>query len=237
MLAKIKPFVFAASLSLLMLIGCDLGAQQKKSYNLKDFSTVSLSLAADLYVSQEAGYKVEIVAPEAILEKLDVYVDGQTLKIKTTGLKSINWRDDEVKIYVSLPTIKGLHLSGSGDIIAQTAIKAEDLKISISGSGDVKIGSLTAQNLDLAISGSGDMELSGPGTISQVDVAVSGSGDIDLSELQANDVNVAISGSGDIKLWANENLRGKVSGSGDIYYKGRPRFDVKVSGSGSVTSL
>ncbi|MBN1988851.1 MAG: DUF2807 domain-containing protein [Bacteroidales bacterium] len=237
MLTKIKPIVFAAALSALMLLGCDLGAQQKKSYDLKGFTTVSLSLAADLYVSQEAEYKVEIVAPESIIEKLDVYVDGQTLKIKTTGFKAINWRDDDVKIYVSLPIVKGLHLSGSGDIIAQTAIKTDDLKVSISGSGDVSIKSLTAQTLKLAISGSGDMELAGPAIVSSVDVAVSGSGDIDLSRLQASDVDVAISGSGDIKIWANENLRGKVSGSGDIYYKGRPRFDVKVSGSGRVTSL
>lgn len=232
LLFKIGVMLFAS----LLFINCS-SAQKRETRNVSGFTSIGLSISADVYLSQTNDFKVEIEAPADYLEEIETIVDGDVLKIKNKNHFNFEFGDKKVKVYISMPKVTGLSISGSGDILAQTAIKTEDLKVKISGSGDVKIENLSVKNLDMAISGSGDIFMAGTDVAESATYAISGSGDIKNEGLQCKKVEVHVSGSGDVKVWVVDDLKMRISGSGDVYYKGRPIIDSKSSGSGELHPL
>lgn len=232
LLFKIGVMLFAS----LLFINCS-SAQKRETRNVSGFTSIGLSIAADVYLSQTNDFKVEIEAPADYLEEIETVVEGNVLKIKHKNHFNFDFGNKKVKVYISMPKITGLNISGSGDIFAQTAIKAEDLKVKISGSGDVKVENLSVKNLDMSISGSGDIFMAGTDVAESASYSISGSGDISNEGLQCKKVEIHVSGSGDVKVWAVDDLIIRVSGSGDVYYKGRPIIDSKSSGSGGLRHL
>lgn len=212
-------------------------AQQKETRDVKDFTGVSLSIAANIYLTQANSYKVELVADADLLEKIETVVDGNTLKIKRRNNLDWSWSNKKVLVYITMPQVEKLSISGSGDIVAQTPINSNRLDMGISGSGDIKIEDLSVKAIDVSISGSGDILLAGKNISESATYSVSGSGDIRAEGLQCKKVEVHVSGSGDVRVWAVDELNSKVSGSGDVYYKGRPLINSKSSGSGGFHSL
>ena len=104
-----------------------------------------------------------------------------------------------------------LSMSGSGDVRAGTVAAAD---VHISGSSDVYVraarGGLTA-----AVSGSGDINAStvnGP-----LRVRVGGSGDVKVHDGAVTDMNVSVAGSGDVRFGGvAQSLVANVAGSGDV---------------------
>jgi hypothetical protein len=224
----------ASSLVFTILIVNCTSAQQRETRKVSGFTGISLSISANIYLTQAAEFKVEIEGDADYLEKIETVVEGDILKIKTDNHFDFSFRDKKVKVYISMPLINSLKVSGSGDILAQTAIKTENLNIKISGSGNVKIENLSVKGLDTDISGSGDLYFAGTDVAESASYSVSGSGDIDSQNLQCKKVEIRVSGSGGAKVWAVDELNARVSGSGDVYYKGRPIVDAKTSGSGGI---
>ena len=215
----------------------NVNAQTREERKLSGFTGIGLSIAADVYLTQSDTYKCEIEASREDLEEIETYVEGDVLKIKNRDHFRFDFHDRKVKIYISLPKLNNVGISGSGDILAQTPIKTDELDVKISGSGNVKIESLSAKNLDLSISGSGDIYFAGSDIVESSSYTISGSGDIDTQNLQSKKVEVHISGSGDVRVWSVDELDARVSGSGDVYYKGRPIVDAKSSGSGGIQHI
>lgn len=102
-------------------------------------------------------------------------------------------------------------MSGSGDVRAGDVGAAE---VHISGSSDVYVR--TAQGgLSAAVSGSGDINaatVNGP-----LRVRVGGSGDVRIHDGAVTDMNVSVAGSGDVHFGGvAQSLEANVAGSGDV---------------------
>lgn len=212
-------------------------AQEKETRDVGSFSSISLSLPADLYLTQGNDTKVVIEAEQKILDLIRTEVVGNNLKIKyKNGIWNIR-SNKHIKIYVSTPDVEGLFLSGSGNIKAETQIKTKSLDFSISGSGNIVIDDLVASDIEGHISGSGDIDLSGSETSETMEISISGSGDFFAENLKVNSVELRISGSGTCRVFAVSELEASISGSGSVYYKGNPRVNAKASGSGKIRSI
>ena len=200
-----------------------------------DYDEVAVSgwFDVDLVDGQEGQLTLE--GEENLLEYIITEVKNGKLVIKTekgVNLKPSSYKDG-IRITVPVESIEALSLSGSGDIVGKTRLKASSFKTAMSGSGDITLD-LDADSITAAMSGSGDMNLSG--STKDFEATISGSGDIKAYDLVADNVEATVSGSADIKVTANEMLRARVSGSGDISYRGNPKkVDTKTSGSGDIS--
>jgi hypothetical protein len=199
----------------------------------KGFDRISLSIDGDVYYTQDSIHKIEVVAQSNILKVLKTEVSGGELKI--TYIRNV-WDHNKVKIYVHSPKMHGLKISGSGDIKGQNKISTDKLELSISGSGNISIPSITAEKLTAKISGSGDITVDG-GVVTDESFNISGSGDINTEFLISQTNTSGISGSGNIVLQATESLDVTISGSGDVRYRGKPVTTVQISGSGKVRHI
>jgi putative autotransporter adhesin-like protein len=119
----------------------------------------------------------------------NVYSEG-----KITSSEKINFNlsgSTDIKMDVDAPAVQA-HLSGAGNIMLQGQTK--DLDVSVSGSADIKCFDLKAENVKVEISGAGDAEVFAS---VKLDAHVSGAGDV---RYRGNpQISQSISGAGSIK--------------------------------------
>ncbi|HSM49025.1 MAG TPA: head GIN domain-containing protein [Draconibacterium sp.] len=198
------------------------------------FSKISLKISANVYVLQDDNQSVRIVADSETLAEIITEVKDRTLNIRFPNNNIFKrWDPGKIDIYISVPEVDGLNVSGSGDIVSDE-INTRILDLLVSGSGNIKIEKLAAEKVTANISGSGNIKISEGGIASDLSVRISGSGNVDARGFEAKNVSVQTSGSGNCHVVSNGEIKARLSGSGNVYYSGNPAIDSSVSGSGSV---
>ena len=201
---------------LLLLAGCSftpgvVGSNVRASEErpVPVFSNVSLGGSGDVVITVGDEQRVIVESDDNLLSIISTEVEGDTLRIKTTGSYSTRIG---VNVTITIPELNGVRVSGSGNV-------------------DVK--NVASTNFTAAVSGSGNVVAKG--TTDIVKVIVSGSGEACLENLVARQVTAKVSGSGEVRVHASQDLDATVSGSGDIQYRGSPRVKQIVSGSGDIS--
>jgi hypothetical protein len=207
---------------------------EKETRNVTGFTKVSFGVSGDLYINIGSEFKVVLEGEKSLLEEIKTDVSGTKLVIKKDSWYSHN--NERVTVYITMPAIEGLGVSGSGKAEIKDAVKAPNLDLSVSGSGKIFTGDVAATNLNVGISGSGDVIIGGSGEAGKADISISGSGNYSGETLKLANADFSISGSGSCKCFVTENLKASVSGSGNITYSGSPKIDTRISGSGHVKS-
>lgn len=208
------------------------GAIETRTLVMDDFTGFKNAIAADIYISQGDEQKVIIEAQENIIDILSLdRVESGFWTIKYDDLDFVG-RIKPVKIYITVPSLDKLEISGSGDVRGETSFTdLDELDLVVSGSGNIFLD-LESESLELNVSGSGDIRLTGKAQI--MNANISGSGNIKAFDLLSNRVNCRISGGGDARLSVEDYFIAVISGGGNIIYKGTPEMYVRVSGSGRV---
>jgi hypothetical protein len=172
---------------------------------------------------------------ESTLGKLITEVSNRKLVIRYPNESFFSkWNPGTVDVYVTIPQIDGLSISGSGSILSDGMIESRILDVMVSGSGDVKLGDLKAEKVSATLSGSGNIHLLGKQSADEFKAVISGSGNIKASDFPANNVDVKIVGSGNCRVNSVKKLFVRLAGSGNVSYRGNPTIDSSVAGSGTV---
>lgn len=221
-----KTLLMAAA----FLISLSAWAFQKETRDVDNFTKISMGVPGTLHLKIGATQSVVLEGDD--LDEIETDVDNGRLKIKREGNWGWSWSDDDIDIYITIPKIEALSLSGSGEIKGESVIKGNDLKLTVSGSGEVDL-EIDVDNLELSISGSGEIELEGKA--GEVELTISGSGEVEAFDLSADVLDARISGSGDCAITVTKSLDARISGSGEIVYSGSPdHVNASTSGSGRV---
>jgi hypothetical protein len=197
---------------------------------VSEFNKVHLKGSGNVFLTPGEKRALIIKTDDNIMPLIETDVSGKKLTI-SHGKHHL--RPTVFEVFITVKNLKGVAISGSGDISGKGRFVTDTFYAEISGSGDVDL-ELETGRLENKISGSGTIRLAGKAE--DYTVSISGSGEINAFDVQAKNISVKISGSGDCRVQAAELLGVKISGSGDVYYKGRPRINTKISGSGSFIS-
>jgi len=211
------------------------GTIKTESRNVSGFQAIVLGMPAKLVLRQGSKEGIELRADDNLLALFETRVVDRagvpTLEIRTRDGASYSTRTQPV-VTVDLIKLGALAVAGSGDVSAD-ALKTPALKVSISGSGDIRVGKLEIDNvLEVKVTGAGDIRFGG--RAGKVGVAISGSGNVDTGGLEADDVEVSIAGSGDANVYARKTLAVSIAGSGDVTYSGAATPKTSIAGSGTV---
>jgi len=232
-------------------------AQTRETRKVEDFTKISFRYPGKLYVKQGSPQKVEIEGNKDVLREIETEVEGSKLIIGKPGKWWDNWKwtdEDKVIVYITVPNIEALNVSGSGDIIGQGKITSNELDLNVSGSGSLELEADVKGSLDADVSGSGNIDMKG--RCRNFDSHVSGSGRIVLAINVDEDASFGVSGSGKIQAsgtaqMVKTNISGsgrvqaadleanqcevRISGSGDVEINVKNELTANISGSGSVT--
>jgi hypothetical protein len=228
-----SKFFFLALSTFVLLISSPVAAKEDLR-KLPSFSEISLRISAKVYVEQAENQSVRIVASPETLEQIITEVKGRTLQIRFPSNNIFKrWDPGKIEIYISVPEVDGLNVSGSGDIVAEK-IETRILDLVISGSGNIKIEELDAERISATVSGSGNIKIEDGGVAEDLKARITGSGNIDASGLEANNIDALTSGSGNCSVFSNGSIKARIAGSGNVYYSGNPAIESSIAGSGKV---
>lgn len=231
--------VSALLLTLFVLPSCKKisgeGAIVTEQRSVADFKEIRSDISGNVYVTEGTNYEVRIEAQQNIIDVIETVLNANILTVRVKNNTTIK-NNANIKVYITLPKLNGVTISGSGNVQALSDFNTDDLFLKISGSGNMRLNEVIATNVDAKISGSGEMSI-GSGSVTDETIDISGSGSIDFINLQAKNGDIKISGSGNARVFVTDKLKVRISGSGDVVYKGTPLIDVSTSGSGSLKPL
>ncbi len=232
-----SKFKFCPALIILLLSVSSTFGQgtSRETRNERDFTRISYGISGNLYVNIGPEFKVVLEGRNDILREVETSVTGGRLVIRQRNWR-FSMRDQRVTAYVTMPSIDGLSVSGSGRAEIKDRVSSDALSLSVSGSGKIYAGDVEVRNLNCSISGSGDIVLEGRGEARTAEIGISGSGNYAGESFTVRDLSARISGSGSCYCKVSETLEASISGSGNITYAGSPRINARVSGSGRVRS-
>lgn len=198
------------------------------------FHSIASSGSFEVIVSIGNSQNLRLEGDPKDIAKIETVVDNGVLRIQPK--KGINfWNGnssiDDVKIYVTARSLKGLYLSGSGEIDVKSIVKGNELKTIVSGSGTME-ANVDVVNFSATVTGSGDLKVKG--RAQNAKVVVSGSGEFDGGELRTESSSAKVTGSGEVSLQVSKALDAMTSGSGDIRYRGNASIKSSVTGSGKI---
>jgi hypothetical protein len=181
-----------------------------ESREVSDFNEIVLGGTGRVVVDVTGTESLTIEAEDNIMPFLETRVSNGRLRLETN--RSIS-PTVEIVYTITAETLDGLVISGSGVVEAE-GVDSTDVRVDISGSGDVVVAGTLSGLLSLSISGSGEF---------------------DGESLTAPEGRVDVSGSGNAVVNVTDDLDVSVSGSGEVQYLGEPNVHSSVSGSGTVT--
>jgi len=226
-----------------------------QSRSINNFQEIDLSISGDLILIQSDTLNIIVEAQENLISEIETVVKNNYLTIKTDGCIKT---DKPIKIYVYVPELTRISLSGSGNITQEGNWDFTELNLNISGSGNISLENCTISgklennitgsgNIVLSnfiaseiinnIVGSGDILISSINNLTTANNTITGSGDISLSStdtIQTN--NVKIIGDGDIhsRDFAAEDVDCRIDGSGNAFVNAINNLNVNITGSGNV---
>jgi hypothetical protein len=207
---------------------------EKETRNVSGFNEINFGIAGNLYIKLGSDFQVILEGDRKLLPEVETIVKNGKLLIRKEYFRI--FENERVNVYITLPEIKAIGVSGSGKAKIESTIKNEALDFDVSGSGSIIAAEVNTGEFDCSISGSGNIVMEGVGEIGKANIAISGSGNYNGERAIIKILKVGISGSGNCTCNVSESLNASISGSGNIGYFGDPKVDARVSGSGHVRS-
>ena len=234
-----KTKVLLATLIFVCAIFANKAKAENEQRNVPAFSEISFRISGTIHLIQGNKQSVEIVAQSSTLEDIITEVKGRQLIIRlpVRNIFTQNYNSGKIDIYITVPEVQVLSVSGSGNIIAEEKISSRIIDLAVSGSGNIVLNDLDAERVKTAISGSGYVMINGNGIADELIVAISGSGNVKAESFEAKNLNVSIAGSGNCSAVSNGSLKISIFGSGNVYYRGNPSLETSVTGSGKISKM
>jgi len=204
--------------------------------NVQGFHAIEISSGIDLYLNQATDEAVAVSADNTEdRDRITTEVSGGVLHIyiQNTNLRWLLRNHRHLKAYVSCRQIHQLDAHGGSDVYIQDELRADNLKMHLSGGSDFR-GKLTVTSLEVSQSGGSDAYVSG--SAQTLSVHTSGGSDYHGYDLAADNCDVEASGGSDIFVTVNKELKASAHGGSDVHYKGNGSLrDTSTGGGGSVS--
>ena len=199
------------------------------------FDDVNVIGPFNVIYTQGESYNVRVKGTPDQLAKMTIYVEDGELYIDQCKQEP-SGTFDGLQVFVTSPTLEGIDMAGSGSVTVPEALKVNDIKLELAGSGKITLAQLNCKDLTIDLAGSGDITM-GLVQANSVSNDIAGSGNIEIASLTCKNVDNDIAGSGDIKLSGLnvEYVTSDIAGSGDIILQGNiGAHEEDVAGSGKV---
>ena len=204
------------------------GEVTKIERELSGFDQIDLRGSGNVIIEKSNKFRFSVETNENLIPLLESKIKDGVLVLKTkkcvTSYTKLNY-------YISMPSLVGLHVSGSGNINCKDVFEADDIELSVSGSGDIR-SRFKSEHISSTISGSGDITVDGK-TMNQ-EIRITGSGDYYGFKLKSDNAIIKIMGSGEAEINSRDEVEISITGSGDVIYRGSPDIQSSITGSGSI---
>lgn len=197
-----------------------------------NFKAVHASEGMDVYITEGTENKVVVEADENLMEIIETYVEGNTLRIGTE--KSIGHSKSK-KVHVTYTQLEALDASSGADLFSNSVVTSEVLSLETSSGADMEV-EIMANEVYMNSSSGSDLKVSGKARHVVAD-ASSGS-DIKARQLETISCKADASSGASVSVTVKDVIDAQASSGGDVRYYGNPSdVSVRDGVSGSVRKM
>ena len=239
---RLSLFIFSAGL--MMVTACERGHHSpasptgsgmvlRETRNVGTFDCVEMRTACHLFFSQGAGQELHVEAEDHILPLIHTYVrPDRTLVIESLRGYST---DAGVRVYASMPDIRGFTVIGAGVVESESPFSCRDLRLKLSGAYSVDLD-VDADRIFTEAIGAGAISLRGRAEYHKI--TLSGAGVLRSADLDTLNSTIVLNGAGSASVRVRGTLDVTINGAGIVYYTGAPtNIRSQVSGAGKLVNL
>ncbi|MFL2501009.1 MAG: PspC domain-containing protein [Candidatus Neomarinimicrobiota bacterium] len=227
-----------------VLDGYDNYQTYTKSFNIKDFEGLRISIPANIVVSESDTYMIKIDASEKEFENLVVEKSSDNVLRIYSERNRWRWNDwkneNKTSIVIEMPNINLLHASGASNTDIEFS-SIEDFTIKLSGASDLDINS-DISNLIAIVSGASNVDIDGDVTNSNFKISgsskldvegkgenlvlrASGASTFDGRDLYVDIISLIVSGASTAHVNSNDKLNVDASSASSVYHYGSGSID------------
>lgn len=255
--------LLATLIVLLLLSGCAFtthfgsGNVVSETRDVRDFDQVDVCCGMQLILTQGNDIQLRLEADDNLLPEIETFVrNGQlTVRFRTNwGIFRLRW-SQPVTVYLQMPTIHGVTISGGGSLTTETVeadriafefsggsrgtlknVQAQTVELVNSGGSQATIETLDVDTFTVDLSGGSRVTLNG-GTATDQQITASGGSHYEAAALAGVTATLDVSGGSEAKVWVTEALNVQASGGSQIEYTGNPTLDQQLSGGSQLRAV
>jgi len=204
--------------------------------SVTEFDAIDVSISSDINitVAEGGGHGLELKGYANIIKHIKTVVKDKVLYIEYDLDDTWTVNEEDMKLRISVPSLKLLSLSGAPDAHIQGNVKGDEFRLDISGASDVVIDNINVNKFEVYMSGASELDVKA-GIVKFAKYDINGAGNVEAFPLQTEETVASISGVAESEVSASVKLDAKISGAGSVKYKGQPKVIKHISGAGSVS--
>lgn len=179
------------------------------SYGVSNFDQVSASGPFDLVITQGEEFAVRGEGPRWVLDQMEASVSHNRLIIEriSNDFRGAWDNSGNVTFHITMPALSWL---------------------SVSGAGELSIGSIEVEDATFGISGAGSVEAAGTATNTRI--AITSAGGVDAEELRSRTAAISITGAGGVNLTVDDKADINVTGGAEVNVYGSASCTINQTG-------
>ncbi|MFV1448843.1 head GIN domain-containing protein [Maribacter sp. HS] len=213
---------------------------QEKTFNVKSFDKLIVSPHIELNLVEGEEENVVIDNAKVPLEKINVEVEGRTLRLYLEGAKLVtkserisndNWRGSKplyngtmATITVTYRKLENLSVRGEEIVRCKNLFNADDFKMSLYGEAKIYFDEVSIDELTVAIYGSSYLEIGGGNVARQVFRAY-GESEVNTESMVADETKITAYGESNFRVNVVDRLKVTCYGETNVNYTGNPDVD------------
>ncbi len=213
---------------------------QEKTFNVKSFDKLIVSPHIELNLVEGEEESVVIDNAKISLDKINVEVEGRTLRLYLDGAKVVTkseristdkWRGSKslyngtmASVTVTYRKLENLSIRGEEIVRCKNLFNADDFKMSLYGAAKVYFDSVSIDELTVAIYGSSYLEI-GKGNVARQVFRAYGESEVNTEGMVADETKITAYGESNFRVNVIERLKVTCYGETNINYTGNPEVD------------
>lgn len=212
-------------------------AAAERSYSVGSFDRIRVEGPFDVRLATNGSPGARAEGDRRVTDDLVIRVEGTTLIVRA-GVNGWGEQTSAASagapvITLSTQTIRSASVTGAGRLAITGPVRGQRIDLTLTGTGQLAVAGLDADQLNATLAGSGSMALGGKGA--RVRLLTSGSGTIDATPLSASDLTVRLDGTGETRATARFTANVTSTGIGGVTIYGSPACTVKAAAGGPIS--
>lgn len=216
---------------------------QTKTVAVDAFEKIIVSPHIEVNIVEGSEESVVIENAKVSLDKINVEVEGKTLRLYLDGAKTVTkservstdeWRGKK-SIYngtmatatITYKTLKDLSIRGEEIVKCKSPIDQEELKLSIFGESKIYFDAITLDEFTVAIYGESYLEIK-EGNVGKQVYRAYGESEVNVGELNNKETKITAYGESNFRVNVSDRLKVTCYGETTINYSGDPDVDTGI---------
>ena len=236
-----------------LILGLSPVLAQEKTVEVASFDKVVISPHIEATLVEDGREKVIVEDSYVPLEKLNIKVEGNTLRIYLEGAKSYTksekvkydgykgrrelYQGTQVVVTINYKHLKELSIRGEENILLESGLDQSDFEMYVYGESEVTINEVDLENLNVTMYGESRLKIN-DGQIDFQKYKAYGESEVHVLGVANREAKITAYGESEFMVNVSDRLKVTSYGESDIHYKGNPSIDKGILlGEYSLTKL